>query len=94
MIGLIVITISLNSCNTFDRIVKRCTINVQDGECYCHDYRLSKAFVGKVGETIIYPIEQCDRLIGVMPSDFDDLYEAILRDLSPDNNVFLESSNE
>jgi hypothetical protein len=45
---------------------------------------MSKAFIGRVGETIAYPIEACDRLLGVMPEDYADLYEAILRDLSPE----------
>jgi hypothetical protein len=45
---------------------------------------MSKAFIGRVGETVAYPIEACDKMIGVMPADYDDLYEAILRDLSPE----------
>ena len=83
VIALIVLTIYLSSCKSFDRTIKRCTINTQDMECYCHDYRMSKAFIGRVGETIAYPIEACNKIIGVMPADYDDLYEAILRDLSP-----------
>jgi hypothetical protein len=54
---------------------------------------MSKAFIGRVGDTIVYPIEACDKIIGVMPADYDALYEAILRDLSPEppqENHFLE----
>jgi len=84
MSALIVLMIYLSGCKSFDRTIKRCTINTNEEECYCHDYRMSKAFIGRVGETVAYPIEACDKMIGVMPADYDDLYEAILRDLSPE----------
>lgn len=84
---LIVLSICLSSsCRQFDRTIERCSINVIDGECYCHPYRLAKGNVGRVGNTIVYPIEYCDKLIGVHAKDYDALYEAIIRDLSAENN--------
>jgi hypothetical protein len=75
----ILLTISL-SCNTFDKVVKRCSIDTEHMLCYCHDYRLSKEFIGRVGETETLDISECDKLIGV--KEWDKLYEAIIRDLS------------
>ena len=89
VIALIVLTIYLSSCKSFDRTIKRCTINTVDMECYCHDYRMSKAFIGRVGDTIVYPIEACDKIIGVR--EWDSIYEAILRGLKDTEyeNVFM-----
>jgi hypothetical protein len=50
---------------------------------------MSKAFIGRVGDTIVYPIEACDKIIGVR--EWDSIYEAILRGLKDTEyeNVFM-----
>lgn len=73
--GLGVLMLFLSACTTFDHTVLRCTINTVDAECYCHKYRISDEYIGRSSETEIFPIEYCDKLIGVPPKDWAVLYE-------------------
>jgi hypothetical protein len=70
--------LSLISCNSYQETIDRCSINVIEQECYCHKYQIGKQ-LGKVGETIIYPLKFCDKMIGVPIDDWTKLYELFLR---------------
>jgi hypothetical protein len=79
LIELMLLIISLSSCTVFDERVERCTINVIDKECYCHIYRIGQVAVGRVSDTSVYHLDDCDKLVGVSPSDWVKMYEALRR---------------
>jgi hypothetical protein len=79
LIELMLLTTCLSSCTVFDERVERCTINVVDKECYCHTYRIGQVAVGRVSDTSIYHLDDCDKLVGVSPSDWVKMYEALRR---------------
>ncbi len=88
LIELLTLITCLNafSCKTFDEHVERCTINAGEWECYCHTYQIGNTHVGKVGETVVKSMEECDRLIGVSPDDWVKMYEALRRLVEDQNN--------
>jgi hypothetical protein len=46
---------------------ERCVVSVEFNVCRCHQYRVSPSVVGRVSESVDYPIEHCERLVGFSP---------------------------
>lgn len=85
-LALLTACLSAFGCQTFNEHVERCTVNVEAWECYCHTYQIGNTHVGKVGETVVKSMEECDRLIGVSPDDWVKMYEALRRLVEDSNN--------
>ena len=49
---------------------ERCVLSLKYNKCSCHQYRVSKDTVGRVGETVHHSIEHCENLVGFSPMSF------------------------
>lgn len=49
-------------------------LDLYEGKCRCHDYRVSKKFVGRVTEPVDRPVEYCKRLVGFRPTEWTDVF--------------------
>ncbi len=50
--------------------VERCVVSIEHEACFCHQYEITKKRVGRITDTIDYPIEYCDKLVGFKPVEW------------------------
>lgn len=67
--------ITISSCNfpTIDPI-ERCVLSIDYQKCRCHLYEISIDNVGRVSDSVDYPLEYCENLIGFRPDNWEYVY--------------------
>lgn len=91
MSSIILLTIFLSGCRNIpfpSRDIERCSLfinqvegDLYSGKCRCHDYRISKKFLGRVTEPVDHPIEYCKRLVGFRPTEWTDVFVSWFEEL-------------
>jgi hypothetical protein len=62
---MILLMIWINSCSNFKKKITRC--GIYNETCRCHEYIIG---VGRVSESIDYPIKKCNKFIAISSDDF------------------------
>ena len=73
---MILLTISISGCKD-DLLVERCPVQVEFQTCRCHDYKITRQFIGRVSDSRDNPLEYCDRHVSFSTEDYIKILEAL-----------------
>ena len=59
---IIFLSLALVGCKN-EIVVERCIESQQFQTCRCHPYKISKAQIGRIGDSVDKPIEYCDKRV-------------------------------
>lgn len=64
--------------------MERCLIDTALNLCFCHQYQITKDYIGRTSDTISYPIDHCNEFVSMPVNDFikirnafDEYYKAL-----------------
>ncbi|MEA2035949.1 MAG: hypothetical protein U9O94_00465 [Nanoarchaeota archaeon] len=80
---LLIVVLVLASCTNIQ--VERCMVDTDHFNCYCHEYVIKRGEVGRVSETVIKPLDYCDKFISFSPEDWALIYAQLSRYLVNEN---------
>lgn len=61
---LLTILTSFLSCTSNELTTVQCSVNLDEAQCFCRNYKFSKEYVGPVGSSWEDKIERCHLMVG------------------------------